>query len=95
MLNTEDGKPPCTLQAIVDNLPLGETHALAQRIGITFGVSDKAAGVIAERLRGRLEQMIYRTRRKIAGRQYKTEVMYTLNSAQDAIFVVAACTRTK
>lgn len=93
-MDTElDGKLPCTLQAIVDNLPLGESHALAHRFNLSFGIGTSDASKQAERLRGRLEQMMLRTRRKIKGRKFQTEVIYSLTSRQDAMIVCAVVTR--
>ncbi len=88
-----DKAPRCTQQMIVDYLPIGESYSLTHRLDLTYGIDAKARGTVAERLRGRLDQMTFKSRQGQRGKKFRTEVLYALAHG-NAIYVICVCTRT-
>lgn len=87
-------QPKENRQAQIEALALGESIAVAKRIDIQHGFPEGAIQVHSDRMRGTLDQQVYRARRRYTERRWTTETGYFL-SRSGALIITAACTRTE
>lgn len=81
-------------QAMIDQLPINESVAIARRIDLTFGTDPAKLAQHTKQVRGILDQQTHRTRRRLPKQQYKVENGSFL-TRDGALMIVAVVTRSE
>lgn len=90
--NMDDIADNPSRQAQINALDIGESHAIAHRMDLTFGIATDAISKATRLLRGGLDKQANRARKQI-GAEYTVENGSYLTNA-GAIVIVCTITRT-